>query len=129
MPELSPTLARRLLRWSLAFIWLYTALVSAVLSPTEGLRLLEGAGITGALAAPLMYGTSLLEVLLGLAVLSGRYTRPLALFQAALIVGFTAIITLSPGLRGLWLHPFGPISKNVPLLGALAVLYAAGDER
>lgn len=43
------------------------------------------------------------------------------LAQMALILGYTAIITVQ--LPEQWLHPFGPISKNVPMLAVLALLY------
>src|SRR5690242_16384302 len=88
MPKLSLQQAAWILRGSIAFIWLYTALVSMVLSPAQGLELLAATGITGPFATALMYGTSLFEVLLGVLVLWGRFTRPLALLQAAMIVGF-----------------------------------------
>lgn len=128
MPKLSFATAYLLLRISIAFIWLYTAFISAVVSPEVGYELLRKIPITGVLADLSIYATSAVEVLLGIFVLLGRYTRPLALLQAAMIIGFTLIITLSSGLRELWLHPFAPVGKNLPILGGLAILYALGDK-
>jgi uncharacterized membrane protein YphA (DoxX/SURF4 family) len=116
-----------LLRGSMAFIWIETAVVSAVFSPRLGLELLESVGLHGALARAVMYGTCGFELLLGLLLLSECLTRLLALLQALLIFGFTVIISVAPGLRTMWLHPFGPIAKNLPLLGGVAVLWAFSD--
>ena len=41
---------------------------------------------------------------------------------AVLMLGFTAI--LSVGIPELWLHPFGPLTKNVPLIAATLVMIA-----
>ena len=41
--------------------------------------------------------------------------------QAALIVGFTALLTATQPV--LWLHPLGLLTKNLPLLAILAVLW------
>ena len=116
-----------LLRGSMAFIWVETAVVSALASPGLGLELLGRMGLRGTLARAVMYGTCGFELLLGLLVASGRFARPLAVVQALLIGGFTVIISIVPDLRPLWLHPFGPIAKNLPLLGGVAVLWAFSD--
>src|SRR5689334_2112172 len=93
LPTLSLPVAYRLLRYSIAFIWLFTAFISTVVSPSVGYELLSGIGLHGLLADLAIYGTSALEVALGVCVIWGRFTRPLVLVQAALIVGFTGIIT------------------------------------
>jgi hypothetical protein len=43
------------------------------------------------------------------------------LVQAALIVAYTAIITV--WLPEFWLHPYGPILKNLPVLACIVLLY------
>jgi hypothetical protein len=40
--------------------------------------------------------------------------------QVALIVLYSAIITVS--LPELWIHPFGPVSKNMPLIVATLMM-------
>jgi hypothetical protein len=42
-------------------------------------------------------------------------------FQIALIIGYTLIISVA--LPEFWLHPFGPVLKNVPLLAAILALH------
>jgi hypothetical protein len=41
--------------------------------------------------------------------------------QIAVMLGYTALITLF--LPELWLHPFGPLLKNVPMLAATLLLH------
>ena len=42
--------------------------------------------------------------------------------QIALVVAYTIIITIF--LPEQWLHPFGPVVKNLPILAAMAWLRA-----
>jgi hypothetical protein len=51
-----------------------------------------------------------------------RDRRVLWLVQMMLIVGYTIIISI--GLPEFWLHPYGPILKNLPMLAAIYLLYA-----
>src|SRR5262249_35188581 len=97
-------------------------LISAFVSADEGYRLLQQIGITGALADVALHGTSLLEIVLGAATAVGWHVRLMGVVQIGLMLGFTAI--LSVGIPELWLHPFGPLTKNVPLLGATLAMLA-----
>jgi hypothetical protein len=47
--------------------------------------------------------------------------------QLLLIAGYTLLITVF--LPEYWLHPYGPISKNLPLMAAIALLWAAEPAR
>jgi nucleoside-diphosphate-sugar epimerase len=110
------------LRLSIAFIWLVTGIVSAFVSSADGFRLLAQIGITGPLASLALYGTAYFEIALGLATALGWRVRLLGTIQIVLMLGFTAILTL--GIPELWLHPFGPLTKNIPLLVATLVMMA-----
>jgi uncharacterized protein YbjT (DUF2867 family) len=110
------------LRLAIAFIWLATGVVSAFFSTAEGFRLLERVGITGPLADVALYGTSYFEIVLGIATAFGWRVRLLGVVQIALMLGFMAI--LSVGMPELWLHPFGPLTKNIPLIAATLVMMA-----
>ena len=127
MPPLSLSKAYVLLRYSIAFIWIFTAIISTLVSPELGYELLKSLGITGWFADLCIFGTSAIELVLGACLIMNRWVRPLALVQVAMIIGFTLIITAAPGLRELWLHPFAPVGKNIPILGGLAILYALGE--
>lgn len=103
---------------AVAFVWIATAAVSAGLYPTqESYALLARVGLSGTLAALALHGAAALDLALGIATVALRRRRWLWRAQAALIVAYTAVITVF--LPEHWLHPFGPVTKNVPLLAAL----------
>lgn len=113
-----------LLRLSVALVWLWTAVVSLGWYPVaDSLALLQRAGVPPPLAPLALYGAALLDLLFGLLTLAwrGRRARYLWLAQACLILAYTVVITLR--LPEQWLHPFGPMSKNLPMLAVLALLY------
>lgn len=114
---------RYLARLSLAFLWIYTALVSAVLSPELGLSILAKAEVTGSLALFFLYAGAGLDLLLGCWLLTGKQMRWCYQIQLLTVVVFTLLLTyLAPEY---WLHPFGPVSKNVPILALIMLLAEA----
>ncbi len=112
-----------LLRMALAALWIVTALVSLGLYPVQqSYALLQQAGVPLPWQPLALYGAAALDLVLGvLTLLPLRRTRALWAAQIALIVGYTLIISVR--LPEYWLHPFGPISKNLPLLVLLVLLY------
>jgi uncharacterized protein YbjT (DUF2867 family) len=114
-----------LLRVALALLWLWTAAVSFGLYPVQdSYALLARVGLHGGLATIALYGAAALDLALGVLTLAApaRWRRPVWLAQLALIAGYTVLITLF--LPEYWLHPYGPISKNIPLLAAIALCWA-----
>jgi uncharacterized protein YbjT (DUF2867 family) len=110
------------LRWSIALVWIATGFISLGLFPVrDSYALLARVGVSGALAPLLLYGAALMDIAFGVATLLLRRRRLLWLAQATAIVAYTLIITLR--LPEFWLHPFGPLLKNLPLLAAVALLY------
>ena len=114
----SPRTDSRLLRAGLAFVWLATGL--GVLHPYYQKL---GAESLAPLGLPpwVMVVTCVGEIVLGLRVLFGPMDAWLAASQAVLIVGFSAI--LSATQPQLWLYPLGLLTKNLPLLAILFVLW------
>jgi uncharacterized protein YbjT (DUF2867 family) len=110
------------LRWSVALVWIATAIVSVAGYPYAGsLELLARTGIPAGWAPITLYAAAALDLLLGIASVS-RWRRPgLWLLQIAVILAYTLIITFR--LPEFWLHPFGPVLKNLPMLAALVILY------
>ena len=116
-----------LLRWSIAAVWIVTGLLSLGLYPVaESYALLTAVGVAGAWAPPLLYGAAALDLALGIGTLALRRRHWLWRAQIALIIGYTAIISLR--LPEFWLHPFGPVLKNLPLLAAIALLMTFEDD-
>ena len=90
----------------------------------DSLALLARVGLHGNLALLALYGAAALDIALGVLTLAcpARHRRSLWVAQAALIAGYTLLITFS--LPEYWLHPYGPISKNLPVLAAIGLLWA-----
>lgn len=111
-----------LLRFAIASVWIWTAVVSLGLYPVnESYALLARVGAHGPLATVLLYAAALLDLLLGFAILLLRRRRWLWILQILVILGFTLIITIA--LPEYWLHPYGPVLKNLPMLAAIVLLY------
>jgi uncharacterized protein YbjT (DUF2867 family) len=111
------------LRLSIAFLWLWTGFVSAFVYPEwESLAMLARSGITGPLAPVVLYGISLFEIGLAVATAVGYRIRLVGMIQLALVLAFTAILTVT--MPEFWWHPFGPLSKNAALITATLVMMA-----
>ena len=82
--------------------------------------LLSAAGATPGTAPLLLYGGAALDLAFGIATLALRERRALWVAQIVVILLYTTIITLK--LPGYWIHPFGPIVKNLPMLAAIFML-------
>ncbi len=113
-------------RLSLAFLWIFTGLTSSFFAPDIGYQVLAEAGIIGGLAKLLVYGGSLVDIALGIWLLTGKGLRACCHIQIIIILTYTVLLTLiSPAF---WLHPFGPLTKNIPILALIAILYKASDK-
>jgi uncharacterized membrane protein YphA (DoxX/SURF4 family) len=113
------------LRIALALLWIWTGIVSLGLYPVQdSYALLARVGLHGMQSTLALYGAALLDLALGVLTLiaPARLRRPVWLVQLALIAGYTVLITVF--LPDFWLHPYGPISKNLPVLAAIALLWA-----
>lgn len=108
-----------LLRASVALVWIGSGVVSLGLYPVEeSLAMLARVG----LAHPwVLYGAAFLDIALGAAVYAVKRRRWLWRLQIALIVAYSAIIAV--WLPELWLHPFGPLLKNLPMLATILALH------
>jgi hypothetical protein len=108
-----------LLRVSLALVWVGSGVVSLGLYPVaESLALLARVGFSSLFV---LYGAALLDIAIGVAILALKRRKWLWRLQMALIAGYSVIIAL--WLPELWLHPFGPLLKNLPMLAAILTLH------
>lgn len=110
------------LRLSLALVWIVTGIVSLGLYPVEdSYALLARAGVPTGLQPTMLYGAAAFDLLLGvLSLWPMRRRRWLWWTQVGLILFYTAVITLK--LPEFWLHPYGPVLKNLPILAMLVLL-------
>lgn len=110
-----------LLRVSVAAMWLIAAIVSAGLYPrTESLALLRTVGVPGDFAPAMLYAAIGIDFALGILTLLPRRPRGLWTAQIALVGAYTVFLTWR--LPELWLEPFGPLAKNLPILALLLLL-------
>jgi uncharacterized protein YbjT (DUF2867 family) len=110
-----------LLRFGIAIMWLTAGIVSLGLYPVEASeRLLVQIGVPESLAPLTLRGAAILDIALGLLSLWPRAPRWLWSAQIALVLAYTAIITWK--LPALWLEPFGPVVKNLPILALLMLM-------
>lgn len=117
-----------MLRISIALVWIWTGIVSLGLYPTQdSYELLARVGVSAALAPLMLYGAAVLDLIVGLATLVMSRLGWLWLLQLAVILGYTIIITFK--LPEFWLHPYGPLSKNLVMLAAIYMLYTLEARR
>jgi uncharacterized protein YbjT (DUF2867 family) len=117
-----------LLRWSIAVVWIATAVVSAGVYPvTASYELLARTGIPASLQPLLLYGAAALDLCFGLGILLLKRRRWLWLAQLVLIAFYTAIIAIK--LPEFLVHPYGPLTKNLPMLAAIWLLYTCDRDK
>lgn len=110
----------RLIRVTLALVWLASGALSLGIYPrAQSLDMLAQTGLHGTPADIALYAGALLDIVLGILTLA-RPGIVLWRVQAAVILGYTGIITV--WLPQYWLHPFGPVLKNLPILLLLWLL-------
>jgi DoxX-like family len=109
-----------LMRISLVFVWLATAVVSVVERNGQSHQLLQTAGVDRAIIErALLWSGVIADVALGLAILL-KPTRITYLAALGVMLCMTLVATLM--LPTLWLHPLGPLIKNVPIAAMLWIL-------
>lgn len=111
-----------LLRAAVAIVWIVTGIVSLGVYPVnESYALLARVGLTGAVATLALYGAAALDLAFGIGIFILRDRRWLWRAQIALITGYSIIIAI--WLPEQWLHPYGPMTKNLPMLAAILLLH------
>ncbi|MBA3592362.1 MAG: DoxX-like family protein [Pseudomonadota bacterium] len=111
------------LRLSIVSVWLTTAFASVWELDGQSAQLLQAAGVQDAsLARWLILGGAGVDAALGLAMLLWpvRWAYLAALAVMALMTLVASILDPS-----LWLHPLGPLTKNLPIAVLLLVLAKA----
>jgi uncharacterized protein YbjT (DUF2867 family) len=126
--EREPVRTRALLSWllpllriSLALVWIVTGIVSLGLYPLQdSYDLLQRTGIPASLQPLMLFGAAGLDLAIGIGILVLKRRRWLWLLQLALILFYTVVISIR--LPEFWLHPYGPLLKNLPMLAAILLL-------
>lgn len=117
-----------LLQFSLAFLWIFTGICSLWLYPlSASFALLGQVGIHGFWQSVSLWSASLIDIGIGTALLFNFQVKKTCIFQFLMIIAYSLIITVK--LPQLWLEPFGPITKNFPILISIYILYILGPDK
>lgn len=114
-------------RLSLAMLWGFTALTSLFWAQDLGYEILAGAEITGAAADVAIVSGSILDTILALWLISGKQLYRCCQVQILVIVIYSVLLTIIDA--GFWLHPFGPLTKNIPILVLIGWLAQASKRK
>ena len=108
---------------AIALMWLITAYVSWFAWPHADSRSwLAACGVPPAWQEPMLLAASVTDAAIGVLLLL-RPRRWLWAAQLALVGGYT--VMLSVFLPDFWRHPFGPLTKNLPVLALMLLMWRA----
>ena len=112
---------RPLLRLVIGFVWIWSGIVSAFLYPQPlALELLHEIGIPVGIDVPLLYFTSFLDIGIGVLTIMGYRLKAILSLQLLVIGVYTLLLTFLAPYH--WVHPFGPVLKNLPLMVSIYIL-------
>lgn len=110
-------------RLSLAFMWLITAATSFWWARDIGYDVLAKAGIQNRVADFCINAGSLLDAIIGCWLITNWKIRVCHLAQVLVILTYSLLLTfIAPEF---WLHPFGPLTKNLPIIVFIYILLKA----
>ncbi len=112
-----------LLRSGMAFIWLSEGLLPKVFfQQGEELRIVEGVGLSFGAPGTVLALIGVLQAASGVLALtlSGRWLRVVLAAQIAALVVLPLVVSWQ--VPWLWFHPFGPFTKNVPIIFGTGVV-------
>lgn len=115
-----------LARYSLALLWVFTGLTSTFFDYQTGYELLINFGFNEAITRAFIYSGAILDIGLGLWILSNRKVKLCYVIQIVVIASYTILLTIIE--PSYWLHPFGPVSKNLPIIMLILILHSISDD-
>ena len=118
---------RPLARWTLGLYWLGTGVIALTAARGHALGVLDAAGFAPGWQAPVLWGGSLFDIALGLAMVLKWRVRSVAAVMVLGTVGYVATLTLT--LPGLWADALGPVLKVFPMMALALMIAATEDER
>lgn len=107
-------------RISLSILWIFTGLTSLFWAKDIGYQVLSQGGVEGILADVAVLCGSVVDITIGLWLLSNWRLSWCFKAQLIIITAYTVLLTIMA--PSFWLHPFGPLSKNIPLACFIYIL-------
>ncbi|MBD3668215.1 MAG: DoxX-like family protein [Kangiella sp.] len=115
-----------LARYSLALLWIFTGLTSIFFDYETGYELLFNFGLTDSITRALIFSGAILDIGLGFWILSNKQLKLCYVVQIVVITSYTILLTIIE--PSYWLHPFGPVSKNISIIMLILILYSTTDD-
>ncbi len=108
-------------RLVIAFLWLVTGITSLWGAPEIGYEVLAKGNIYGFYADACLVLGSVVDILLACWIVLARRIVWCGWAQILVITTYTIILTIiAPEF---WLHPFGPLTKNLPILLFIYIVF------
>lgn len=111
----------------LVLLWLASAWLGLSYGSEATRSVVAGFGLASAWGEPLRLGGSILDMAVALLVLFDRDARWSTVVQLSVVAGYTIVIGIA--VPSLWLDPYGPLLKNLPVLLLIAVHGVIGNNR
>jgi len=118
---------RPLLRWSLAGMWLISGIIGFAQLPQVAEAPLAALGITGHAAKISIWSSCLLDMAIGILLFARWRPNVIGVIQLMVVIAYT--VGLSIAQPALWMDPFGPLLKNLPIMATILALAAVEQDR
>ncbi len=105
---------------AISFIWLCSG-VSSLVSWNESYDLMNEIGANHQLSVLFIWLGSIADIFLGIVIFARKYRKSIIVLQVLTML--TYMLILSIGAPHYWLHPFGVLTKNIPLIALSYYLY------
>lgn len=116
-----------ILQLSLGLLWLYSGLMPLLSLSSPTISSLYGSHSSFLNMQNMFYFCSAIDIILGLVTFSGWRLKECCFLQFLVTLIYTFGSTII--WPSLWLNPFGPIVKNIPLLFTMLILGAMAEKR
>ena len=98
---------------AIVFIWVWSG-ISSIIAMDESYKLMGAITSNHQVSAILIFLGSFADIILGFAVLNKTIRKKVLILQLLFIVTYTLILTVFAPFY--WIHPFGVLSKNIPII-------------
>lgn len=112
-PQLSALLA-------ISFIWIWSG-VSSLISWDESYNLMKEIGANHQLSVLFIWLGCFADIFLGIAIFSKKHRKNIIKLQVLTMLTYMLILSIAAPYY--WLHPFGVLTKNIPLIALSYYLY------
>lgn len=106
--------------FAISFVWVWSG-ISSLASWNVSMQLMNEIGANEIYSKVFIILGSIVDISLGILIFNKNHFKLAILFQTLFLITYTIILSfLAPNY---WLHPFGVLSKNLPLLALSYIIY------